>query len=282
MSAPREIRAEEISAVVADLCVEANCRIGGDVEDALRRAREAETRALPKNVLSQLIENAQIARESGEPLCQDTGLAVVFVELGQDVRVTGPLADAINEGVRRGYEEGFLRKSVVRDPIGRINTNDNTPAVIHFDVVPGDGLRLVVAPKGVGSENMSRLAMLTPSQGIGGIRDFVVETVRIAGPNPCPPIIAGVGIGGTMEKACLIAKRSLLRPVGTPNADPFWSGVERELLEEINRLDIGPAGFGGVTTALAVHIEVFPAHIGGLPVAVNLGCHSTRHAEAVL
>lgn len=282
MSALREIRAEEIAAAVAKLCVEANYLIGSDIEDALLRAREAETRGLPQNVLSQLIENARIARESCEPLCQDTGMAVVFAELGQDVHVSGSLTGAIDEGVRRGYEEGFLRKSVVRDPIDRVNTNDNTPAVVHFDVVPGDRIKLIVAPKGFGSENMSRIAMLKPSQGFKGIRNFVVETVRIAGPNPCPPVIVGVGIGGTMEKACLIAKRSLLRPVGTPNADPFWNGAEQELLEEINELDIGPAGFGGIATALAVHIEVFPTHIAGLPVAVNLGCHATRHAEAIL
>lgn len=282
MRGVREIGAEEIASAVARLCIDANCRVGRDIEDAFRGARAAETTEMARDVLGQLLENARIAGESGMPLCQDTGMAVVFVELGQDVRVEGSLSGAINEGVRRGYEEGYLRKSVVRDPIDRVNTGDNTPAVIHYDVTPGCGLRIAVAPKGFGSENMSRLAMLKPSQGIEGAKDFVVETVRIAGPNPCPPVVVGVGIGGTMEKACLIAKRALLRDVGTKNPDPFWDGVERELLRAINELGIGPAGFGGAATALAVHIETFPTHIAGLPVAVNIGCHATRHAEISL
>lgn len=282
MRGVREIGAEEIASAVARLCIDANCRVGRDIEDAFRGARAAETTEMARDVLGQLLENARIAGESGMPLCQDTGMAVVFVELGQDVRVEGSLSGAINEGVRRGYEEGYLRKSVVRDPIDRVNTGDNTPAVIHYDVTPGCGLRIAVAPKGFGSENMSRLAMLKPSQGIEGAKDFVVETVRIAGPNPCPPVVVGVGIGGTMEKACLIAKRALLRDVGTKNPDPFWDGVERELLRAINELGIGPAGFGGAVTALAVHIETFPTHIAGLPVAVNIGCHATRHAEISL
>ena len=210
-------------------------------------------------------------------------MAVVFVELGQDAHITGGnLEDAINEGVRRGYEEGYLRKSVVADPIRRVNTKDNTPAVVHYKIVSGDSLKITVSPKGFGSENMSRLVMLKPSQGIEGIRAFIIETVKIAGPNPCPPIIVGVGIGGTMEKACLIAKEALLRNVGTHNPDPFWDGFERELLDQINALGIGPAGLGGKTTALAVHICSYATHIAGLPVAVNIGCHATRHAEITL
>lgn len=282
MSSMREIRAEDIASAVAKLCIDANYYIGHDIRDAFCKACEAETKELPRGVLEQLLENAEIAGADDVPLCQDTGMAVVFVELGQDVHVAGSLDDAINEGVRRGYEEGYLRKSVVRDPIDRANTKDNTPAVIHYDVVPGDKLKITVAPKGFGSENMSRLAMLKPSQGIEGAKKFIVETVKIAGPNPCPPIVVGVGIGGTMEKACLIAKRALLRDVGTKNPSEFWNGVEQELLATINKLDIGPAGFGGATTALAVHIETYPTHIAGLPVAVNIGCHATRHAGITL
>ncbi len=282
MSNVREIRAEEIASAVAKLCIDANYYIGADIRDAFCRACKAETDELPKGVLGQLLENAEIAGADDVPLCQDTGMAVVFVELGQDVHVAGSLTEAIDEGVRRGYEEGYLRKSVVRDPIDRANTKDNTPAVIHYDVVPGDKLKITVAPKGFGSENMSRLAMLKPSQGIEGAKKFIVETVKIAGPNPCPPIVVGVGIGGTMEKACLIAKRALLRDVGTKNSSEFWNGIEQELLATINELDIGPAGFGGLTTALAVHIETYPTHIAGLPVAVNIGCHATRHAGVEL
>jgi fumarate hydratase subunit alpha len=278
----REIDAGAVTDAVARLCIEANYRLGRDVTAAFEAGMAREEDGTAREVLAQLLENARVAAEGELPMCQDTGLAVVFVELGGDVHVRGALSAAIDEGVRRGYEEGYLRKSVVRDPIDRVNTRDNTPAIIHCDVVPGDRLKITVAPKGVGSENMSRLAMLKPSDGIEGVRRFVVETVRLAGPNPCPPIVVGVGVGGNMEKACLIAKRALIREIGSVNPDPFWAGVERALLEEINALDIGPGGFGGCTTALAVHVEPFATHIGGLPVAVNIGCHAARHAAAVL
>ncbi|MDR1944379.1 MAG: fumarate hydratase [Synergistaceae bacterium] len=279
----REIEASSIASAVARLCIDANYSISGDIKRAFERARTEEETELARDVISDLLENAAIAGEGALPLCQDTGMAVVFVDLGQDVRVTGGfLSDAVNEGVRRGYEEGYLRKSVVADPIRRVNTNDNTPAVIHYDITRGGSLVITVAPKGFGSENMSALAMLKPSQGIEGVKKFIIETVKAAGPNPCPPVIVGVGVGGVMEQACLMAKRALLRPLGEPNPDAFWDGVERELLDSINRLDIGPAGFGGRTTALGVHIRVGATHIAGLPVAVNIGCHATRHASVIL
>jgi len=282
MKAVREISAEAVTAAVRDLCIEANCAVGKDIKSSLARACDAETEELPRSVLRDLCENARLAEANSEPICQDTGMTVVFVETGQDAHVTGSLQDAINEGVRRGYEDGYLRKSVVRDPIRRENTLDNTPAIIHCDIVPGGLLKITVVPKGFGSENMSRLAMLTPSRGLEGVKEFVVETVRVAGPNPCPPVVVGVGAGGTMEKACLMAKHALLRRVGTKNSDPFWNKIEEELLTEINELGIGPAGFGGVTTALAVFIETFATHIAGLPVAVNISCHATRHATVIL
>jgi fumarate hydratase subunit alpha len=278
----REIDAELVSRAVAGLCVEANYDIAPDIAAAFKRARDAEEGELARCVMDDLLENAAIAAEGALPLCQDTGMAVVFVETGQDVHVTGPLTDAINEGVRRGYEDGFLRKSVVSDPVRRANTKDNTPAIIHYDVVPGDSLVITVAPKGFGSENMSALSMLKPSDGIEGVKTFVVETVRKAGPNPCPPIAVGVGVGGTMDYACLLAKKALLRSVGSPNADAFWDEAERDLLDRINALGIGPAGLGGHTTALAVFIAPYPTHIAGLPVAVNIGCHSTRHGTVRL
>ena len=278
----REIAAEAVTETVARLCIKANYQLGCDVMTAFERSQALETSDTARVVLDQLIENAKIAAEGELPMCQDTGLTVVFVELGGDAHVAGDLSAAIDEGVRRGYETGYLRKSVVRDPIDRVNTKDNTPAIIHYDVVPGDAIKITVAPKGVGSENMSRLAMLKPSDGIEGVRRFVLETVRLAGPTPCPPIVVGVGVGGNMERACLIAKRALVREIGSANPDPYWAGVERELLEEINELDIGPAGLGGRTTALAVHVEAFATHIGGLPVAVNIGCHASRHAAATL
>ena len=279
----RQIEVCDIAGAVEALCIESNYHICGDIKSALLRAKESESSALAGGVLGQLLENAEIAGEGLLPLCQDTGMAVVFAEVGQDVHITGgSLSDAINEGVRNGYKNGYLRGSVVADAVRRTNTKDNTPAVIHYSVVPGDRLRITLMPKGFGSENMSRLAMLTPSQGLAGIKGFILETVKTAGPNPCPPIIVGVGIGGTMEKSAILAKESLLRPVGTSNPDGFWDEVERELIHEINALDIGPAGFGGSTTALAVHIKTYPTHIAGMPVAVNIGCHSTRHAEAVI
>lgn len=279
----REIEAREIARSVAKLCIDANYHLGGDVLRAFREAHACEENAPARTVLSQLLENAEIAAEGNLPLCQDTGMAVVFLEIGQEVHITGgALTGAVNEGVRQGYTEGYLRKSMVRDPIDRVNTGDNTPAVLHCTVVPGDRLKIVVAPKGIGSENMSRLAMLKPAQGLRGIKDFVVDTVRIAGPNPCPPIVVGIGIGGTTELACKMSKHALLREIGSRNEDPFWDDVERELLAELNALGIGPAGLGGRTTAMAAHIETFAAHIGGLPVAVNIGCHASRHAETTL
>lgn len=278
----REVDAKVIAEEVARLSVEANYHIGSDIQEAFRRAMECERDDVPRDVLSCLLENARIADRGKLPLCQDTGMAVVFVEIGQDVHIAGSVEDAVNEGIRRGYEEGYLRKSIVADPVRRVNTKDNTPAVIHYRVTRGDRIRLVVAPKGFGSENMSALAMLMPSQGLEGVKKFVLDTVDRAGPNPCPPVVVGVGVGGTMEKAAVMAKEALLRPVGTRNEDEFWEGVERALLASINGLGIGPAGFGGVTTALAVHIRTYPTHIAGLPVAVNIGCHATRHAEGVI
>lgn len=278
----RQIAAENITRAVASLCIKANCFLGEDIVRAFKLAEKTETDALSRDIILRLLENAGIAAQDMLPICQDTGMAVVFVELGQDVHIQGNLTEAINKGVIKGYQEGYLRKSVVNDPIERINTQDNSPAVIHYDVVPGDSLKITVAPKGFGSENMSALKMLKPSQGLDGVKNFVLETVKNAGPNPCPPIIVGVGVGGTMEKAALLAKTALLRPVGSHNPQSSWDTVEAELLGAINSMGIGPAGFGGKTTALAVHISPWPTHIAGLPVAVNIGCHVTRHAEEVL
>ena len=280
----REITCEEITETVARLCIEANYHLGDDVLAALRQARDIEVSPVGREMLDQLIENAAVAREEELPLCQDTGLAVVFVELGQDLHIVGGwFYEAINEGVRRGYKEGYLRKSVVDGPFSRrTNTNDNTPAVIHPRIVPGDRLKITVLPKGAGSENMSALAMLKPSDGREGVVDFVVETVEKAGANPCPPTIVGVGVGGTAEKAMLLAKHSLLRRVSQPSRDPEVAQLERDILERVNRLGIGPQGLGGRITSLAVHVETYPCHIASLPVAVNIQCHSARHKEAVL
>lgn len=269
--------------VVAKLCQEANFQLGDDVINAFNRASEQEISLNGKEILRLLIKNAEIASTELVPMCQDTGFAVVFLELGQDVHITGGyLEDAVNEGVRRGYQEGYLRKSIVGHPLDRRNTGDNTPAVIHIKVLPGDKLRIVVAPKGGGSENMSAIKMLKPAEGVEGVKQFVVNTVRVAGPNPCPPIVVGVGIGGTFEKAALLAKESLLRSVGEPSPHSEIAVLEQELLEQVNKLGIGPQGLGGRTTALAVHVEIYPAHIASLPVAVNINCHATRHKEAVL
>jgi len=279
----KEININSIIDLTAKLCIDANYYLNKDIEDALSRCIGKEESPVGKNVLKSIIENAAIAREEQVPICQDTGMTVVFLELGMDVHITGgDLDEAINEGVRRGYEEGFLRKSVVKDPIDRKNTGDNTPAVIHYSIVSGDKVKICVAPKGCGSENMSALRMLTPAEGIEGVKDFVVNTVSVAGGNPCPPIIVGVGVGGTMDKCTILSKKALLRPVGSSNPDTFWKDVETELLEKINALGIGPAGFGGRITALGVNIETFPTHIAGLPVAVNIGCHVTRHAEGII
>ncbi|MDR0381966.1 MAG: fumarate hydratase [Oscillospiraceae bacterium] len=279
----RDIEAAAVTRAVEALCMESNTRLGEDIRAALRRAREAESGALPRAVLDMLLENAGVAESENLPMCQDTGFTTVFVSLGQEIHIVGgALDEAIQAGVARGYERGFLRKSVVRDPVDRRNTGDNTPAVIYYDVVPGDTLRLTVAPKGFGSENMGRVAMLTPADGLAGVMDFVLDTVRRAAANPCPPIIVGVGVGGTMDKAALLAKQALLRPVGSSHPDPVWAERETALLHDINALNIGPAGFGGQTTALAVHILPHPTHIAGLPVAVNIGCHATRHGSVEL
>lgn len=279
----KQIEAAEIVRAVETLCQETNYNLSRDIEEGLACAAAREESPLGREVLECLGENARIARRERIPLCQDTGMAVLFVELGQEVAIVGgSLPEALNQGVRQGYERGFLRKSVVRDPFERVNTGDNTPAVIYYDVVPGDSLRIVVAPKGFGSENMSALKMCKPAEGLQGALDFVVETVEKAGANPCPPVIVGVGAGGTAEKALLMAKHALLRPVGQKHEDDNIARIEAELLTRINRLGIGPQGYGGRTTALAVHVEVYPTHIAGLPVAVNIGCHATRHGEVVL
>ena len=278
----RTVSAAEIRDAVARLCVEANRKLPCDMECALRSAHESEPWPLAKETLGTLCENLEAAARTGLPICQDTGMACVFAEIGQDVHIEGDFEAAVNEGVAKGYTEGLLRKSVVRDPIRRGNTGDNTPAVLNVRLVPGDKVRIVVAPKGFGSENMSRIAMLKPSQGEDGVKDFVVETVRLAGPNPCPPIVVGVGVGGTFERAALLAKQALLRPVGSHHPDPYYAAMEEELLARINALGTGPQGFGGQTTALGVQIETFPTHIAGMPVAVNIGCHVTRHAEVIV
>lgn len=280
----REIHTDQITETVSRLCIESNYYLGEDVLAALRRYRAAEVSPVGREVLDQLLENAEIARNQQVPLCQDCGLTVVFLELGQDAHVVGgDLNEAITEGVRLGYGDGYLRKSMVDRPFSaRVNTKDNTPAVIHTAIVPGDELKVTVAPKGGGSENMSQLGMLKPADGREGVIRFVVESVRRAGANPCPPIIVGVGVGGSAEKATWLAKHSLLREVGQPSSDPEVAALEAEILERVNRIGIGPQGFGGLTTALAVHVETFPCHIASMPVAVNIQCHSARHKEAVL
>ncbi len=279
----RSIDAALITQTVRELCIEANYNLPQDVKACLEGCCKTEPWPGAKNVLDSLIENAAVAQAEQLPICQDTGMACVFIELGADVHIeNGLLEEAIHEGVRRGYGEGYLRKSVVADPLNRVNTKDNTPAVITYNIVPGDKLKITLAPKGFGSENMSRLAMMAPAAGVEGVVDFVVETVRLAGPNPCPPIVVGVGIGGTFDRVALIAKKALLRSLGSKNPNPFYANLEEELLEKINALGIGPQGLGGKTTALKVNIETFPTHIAGLPVAVNINCHVTRHAEKVL
>ncbi|MBI5559668.1 MAG: fumarate hydratase [Deltaproteobacteria bacterium] len=274
----RNIRTSEITEKVKELCMDAACLLPSDVEAALRKAADGEASPLGRDVLEQIVKNFEVAASEGVPMCQDTGVAVFFVSLGRGVCLDGPLEDAINQGVRQGYRDGYLRKSVCH-PITRKNTGDNTPSVIHTRVVEGDRIRITFAPKGAGSDNMSRLKMLKPAEGIMGVKDFVIETVRAAGGNPCPPIIAGVGIGGNFEKAAILAKEALLRPVGSRNPDKELDSIERELLEGINSLGIGPMGFGGRVTALSVHIEAFPCHIASLPVAVNIQCHADRHKE---
>jgi len=278
----REITTEEIIDTVRRLCMVANTHLGADVIEAYKKGYEKEESPVGKDIFRQLLENAKIAEEEELPLCQDTGLAVVFAEVGQDLHlVGGDLKDAINEGVRRGYRDGYLRPSTL-DPLTRKNLGDNTPAVIHVDITPGDRLKLTVAPKGFGSENMSRVTLFPPSVGIRGVKDFIVQRVEESGANPCPPLILGIGIGGTMEMAAILAKKTLLRPLGQRHVDPDIGRLEEELLEEINRLGIGPQGLGGTVTALDVHIETYPTHIASIPVAVNLQCHCARHESAIL
>lgn len=279
----RELDVSVITAAVKQLCMSANRRLPKDIEERISTAAREETSPLGRTILSDLGDNMKAARELNLPVCQDTGMAVIFAQIGQEVHfVNGFFEDAVNEGVRQGYLEGFLRCSVAADPIRRGNTGDNTPAILHTRLVPGDKVSLIVAPKGFGSENMSRIKMFTPSAGTEDIIDFVVETVRIAGSNPCPPIILGVGIGGDFEKCALLAKQALCRSVSQRNADPFYADLEQTILQKINELNIGPQGFGGITTALCVNIEQFPTHIAGLPVAVNVGCHVTRHEKMII
>lgn len=279
----KEIHTSKITDCVEKLCKEANYFLNSDIYKSLKSSVENENSENGKMVLDILLKNADIARQDQIAICQDTGMAVVFLEVGQNVHIVGGnLYDAVNEGIRRGYKKGYLRSSVVNHPLKRINTGDNTPGVIYTDIVEGDRIKITVAPKGFGSENMSALKMLKPSDGVDGVKEFIVKTVSEAGPNPCPPVIVGVGIGGTMEKAALLAKKALLRPVGSASKLHDIAELEGEILKEINKLGIGPAGLGGNTTALAVNIEVFPTHIAGLPVAVNIGCHATRHASAII
>ncbi|MCQ2082590.1 MAG: fumarate hydratase [Lachnospiraceae bacterium] len=279
----KEIEVSSIISAVKDMCIEASHFLTKDMEDTLVKAVDAEESELGKQVLKKLEDNLKIAKEDMIPICQDTGMAVLFVEVGQEVHITGGnLTDAINEGVRQGYVDGFLRKSVVSDPIERVNTKDNTPAVIHYDIVPGDKLKLTIAPKGFGSENMSRVFMLKPADGIEGVKDAIVNAVKDAGPNACPPMVVGVGIGGTFEKCALLAKKALTRPVNVHSEIPYVKDLEIEMLKRINESGIGPGGLGGTTTALAVNINTYATHIAGLPVAVNICCHVNRHSTREL
>lgn len=279
----RTIKAEEITKKVRDMCIQATCHITPDIKSALENSLKSEKSDVSKGVIENLLKNAEIAHKKEVPICQDTGMAVFFVEIGNEVTIEGDtITEAINKGVSQGYTEGYLRKSVVADPLDRINTKDNTPAVIHYDFVKGDKVKITFAPKGFGSENKSALKMLNPSDGLDGVVDFVIETVRKAGANPCPPMVIGVGIGGTMDKCAVLAKKALTREVDSQNEKPFYAELEKTLLEKINKLGIGPQGMGGTTTALGVNIEVYPTHIAGLPVAVNVNCHATRHAVEVI
>lgn len=279
----REINVREVTQAVRNLSIKANYFIEDDIKDALIEFKNNEPFKIAQEVLDKIIINDEIACKEEMPMCQDTGMACVFLEVGQDVHfIGGNLEEAINEGIRKGYEEGYLRKSVVRDPIDRVNTKDNTPAIIYYDIVPGDKVKITLAPKGFGSENMSKIGMLKPADGLEGVKNFIIETVSQAGPNPCPPMVIGVGIGGTFDKAAYLAKKSLLRPINVRNGNEFYKNLEEELLEKINELGIGPQGFGGRTTALGLNIESYPTHIAGLPVAVNISCHATRHKEIIL
>ena len=278
----REIDASLITEAIARLCVEANRNLPEDVACALRQAASSEPFAPARDILDLLVRNEGLARTEKMPICQDTGMAIVFADVGQDVHIRGDFEMAVHEGVRQGYVDGLLRKSVVEDPLRRVNTKDNTPAIIHTRLVPGDRVTLTVAPKGFGSENMSRLAMLTPAAGVEGVKQFVLETVRLAGANPCPPMVLGIGIGGDFEQVAEMAKRALMIPLDERNPDPFYAELEKELLQAVNATGIGPQGFGGKTTCLGLHILQKPTHIAGLPVAVNVSCHVTRHATDTL
>ncbi|MDF1618403.1 fumarate hydratase [Petrocella sp. FN5] len=279
----RKINVDVVRETVKKLCMEANYYCNNDIIDALKKSKKNETSSIGSNILDQILENADIADRKKMPICQDTGMAIIFLTIGQEIYFEGGLIEkAVQEGVRQGYEEGFLRKSIVKDPFDRVNTGDNTPAIIHYDIVEGNRLTIEVAPKGFGSENMSRIHMLKPSDGIEGAKEAIISTVDLAGGNACPPMIIGVGIGGSFEKAAFLSKKALLRDVGEHSVIPYVKNLEIELLERINQLGIGPQGLGGRTTALGIHIEVFPTHIAGLPVAVNIGCHVTRHAKKII
>ena len=279
----REIQAQQITDVVEKLCIEANQYLPEDVQGAIRRCRACEDWEIAQGVLDKIITNFEIAEQESVPICQDTGMACVFLEIGQDVHIVGgDLSEAVDEGVRRGYDKGYLRKSVVKDPVRRGNTGDNTPAMLYTEIVPGEQIKVTVGPKGFGSENMSAIRMFKPSAGIEGIKDFILETVETAGPNPCPPMVVGVGIGGTFDKCALLAKKALMRSTDERNSDPYYAELEAEMLEKINKLGIGPQGFGGKTTALALNIETLPTHIAGMPCAVNINCHVTRHKTEVI
>lgn len=268
-----------ISDTVEEMCMEANYRLSEDIEGKIRERQKDEENPIAKDILSDMVKNLEIADEKNMPICQDTGMAVLFIEVGRDVHFSGNITEAVNEGVRRGYKNGYLRNSVVGDPLLRKNTGDNTPAVIYYDIVEGDRVNIKFAAKGFGSENMGRLGMLKPSDGIEGVKSFILETVKIAGPNPCPPVVVGVGIGGTMDKACQLAKKALMRDINTFNEKEHIRELEEEMLEKINELGIGPQGLGGETTALGINIETYPTHIAGLPIAVNINCHVARHIE---
>ena len=279
----REINAAVITDVIERLCIEANQVLPEDVKQAIGQCRACEDGEIACKILDDIIENYKIAENEQVPICQDTGMACVFLEIGQDVHITGgDLTEAVNEGVRRGYEKGYLRKSVVKDPVRRGNTGDNTPAMLYTEIVPGEQIKVTVGPKGFGSENMSAIRMFKPSAGLQGIKDFILETVEAAGPNPCPPMVVGVGIGGTFDKAALLAKKALMRSVDSENSDPFYADLEKEMLEKINELGIGPQGFGGKTTAIGLNIETMPTHIAGMPCAINISCHVTRHKTEVI
>ena len=279
----RELSTEEITKNIKEMCIEANYTLSDDVKNKIINSAAVEESEIGKKILNQLEENMNIADSDNIPICQDTGMAVIFIKIGQDVHITGGnLEDAINQGVREGYIEGYLRKSVVKDPIIRENTKDNTPAVIHYEIIPGDKIEITVAPKGFGSENMSRVCMLKPADGIEGVKNAVIETVKLAGPNACPPVVVGVGVGGTFEKCALLAKKALTRDIDSENSIEYVAEIEKELLNEINKLNIGPGGLGGKVTALGVNIETYPTHIAGLPVAVNMCCHVNRHKKRVI